>query len=204
MHITESRWLEVLTYCGVRAGTAARWAPVFEKHIQPSGFSEGLREIDDFVGQILHESTRLEKLVENLNYSAQRLTQVWPGRFPSLASALPVAWSPEGLAERVYGGRMGNDKPGDGFKYRGRGVIMVTGKANYQLLQELTSEPLVDFPVMLENPDIALRCALLWWEDRVPDSAIDAIERVTKAVNGGRIGLADRLAITDKAGDALA
>lgn len=204
MHITESRWLEVLTYCGVRAGTAVKWATFWERHVQPAAFSQGARELDDFVGQVLHETAMLEHLVENLNYSAQRLTEVWPKRFPSLASATPVAWNPEALAERAYGGRLGNTVRGDAFKYRGRGIPMVTGKTNYQLLQDLTSEPLVDFPVMLENPDIALRCGVLWWEGKVPDSAIDSVERVTRAVQGGQQELERRAHLTDKAKVALA
>lgn len=204
MHITEARWLEVLTYCGVRALTAARWAPIFVRHVQPSGFSQGARELDDFVGQVLHETAMLERLVEDLSYSAQRLTEVWPKRFPSLASATPVAWNPEGLAERAYGGRLGNTARGDGFKYRGRGIPMVTGKTNYQLLQDLTGEPLVDFPVLLEDPDTALRCGVLWWEGKVPDSAIDSVERVTRAVQGGQQELDRRAHLTGRAKVALA
>lgn len=204
MHISEAKWLEVLTFCGVGILTAAKWAPLFEQHIQPDRFSLRERELDDFVAQVLHETGRLEKLRESLNYSAQRLTEVWPSRFPTLASAIPCAWSPYNLAERVYGGRMGNTQPGDGFKYLGRGIPMVTGKANYALLEELTGEPLVDFPVLLENPDLALRCAVLWWERRVPDGAIDSIERVTRAVQGGQLALDDRRALTEKAGKALA
>lgn len=199
MIITAARWLEVLTYCGVRAITAAKWAPIFEEYIQPNKFSLGIREIDDFVGQVLHETAMLEKLVEDLNYSAQRLIEVWPTRFHGLSEAIPYAMNPEWLAEKVYGKRLGNTSPGDGFKYRGRGIPMVTGKANYQLLQELTAEPLVDFPVLLENPRIALQCGLLWWENKVPDDAIDTIWRVTRAVQGGQQELDRRAALTGKA-----
>jgi putative chitinase len=204
VQISEPRWLEVLTFCGVRVLTAARWAPLFERHIQPDRFSQGKRELDDFVGQVLHETGRLERLVEELSYSSQRLTEVWPSRFPTLASAVPCAWAPEKLAERVYGGRMGNTKPGDGFKYRGRGIPMVTGHDNYALLQSLTALPLVDFPVLLEHPATALHCALLWWERKVPDSAIDSIERTTRAVQGGQLALTDRRELTTKAAKALA
>lgn len=205
MRISESAWLEVLTFCGVRAIVAVKWAPLFERWVQPEHFSRGLDEIDDFVGQVLHETQRLTKLVENLNYSAQRLTEVWPGRFPTLASAIPCSYAPEVLAERVYGGRMGNvPRSGDAFKYRGRGIPMVTGRDNYALLQQLTALPLLDFPVLLENPATALNCAVLWWEKRVPDSAIDSIERVTRAVQGGQLGLAERRELTNKASEALA
>jgi putative chitinase len=203
--ISAARWVEVLTYCGVRALVAAQWGPLFERHIQKESFNLGDRELDDFVGQVLHETARLEHLEENLNYRPDRLMAVWPARFPSLASAMPYAYNPEALANRVYGNRveLGNVEEGDGFKYRGRGIPMVTGRANYALLERLTGEPLVDFPVMLTNPDIALRCAVLWWERKVPDSAIDTIERVTRAVNGGTVGIADRRWLTAKAAEVL-
>jgi len=202
-HISEARWLEVLTYCGVAARTALAWAPLFERHVQPGRFSQGSREIDDFVGQMLHETSRLEHIEENLNYRAARLTEVWPSRFPTVESAAPYAMNPVALAEKSYGGRIGNDEPGDGFKYRGRGIPMVTGKANYALLERLLGLPLVADPDLLRDPETALRCGVEWWEDRVPDSAIDSLERVTRAVQGGQLGLSDRRNLTERARKAL-
>lgn len=79
-----------------------------------------------------HETgARFAPVEENLNYSAKRLTQVWPSRFPSLAAATPYANNPQKLANKVYGGRMGNDGPDDGWRYRGRGFVQVTGRDNY-------------------------------------------------------------------------
>lgn len=204
IHLDAARWLAILMHCEVAKATAATWAPLFEQHVQPDRFSLGLREIDDFVAQVLHETSRLEHLVENLNYRAERLVQVWPSRFPDLARAAPYQWRPEALANFVYGGRMGNDHEGDGFKYLGRGIPMVTGKANYQMLQDLTGLPLVDYPSMLAQPENALRCAVLWWEKKVPDAAIDTLERVTRAVNGGLVGIEDRRLLARKAAEALA
>lgn len=203
--IAAARWLEVLTYCGVRALTAATWAPLFERYVQPDRFDLGFQEIDDFVGQVLFETAQLEHLEENLNYRPERLCQVWPERFRGLADAMPYAYNPEALAEKVYGRRpdLGNDAPGDGFKYIGRGIPMVTGKANYAMLEGLTHQPLVDFPVMLRNPDIALQCAILWWEEKVPDSAINTIERVTRAVQGGQLGLSERKRLQERAAQKL-
>lgn len=205
MLIDQARWLEVLTFCGVRALTAARWAPVFEKHVQPEKFSLGLREIDDFVGQVLHETQRLEHLEENLNYRAQRLCEVWPKRFIGIAAAIPYEYNPQALAEKVYGMRadLGNMKAGDGWKYRGMGIPHITGKGNYALLEKLTGLPLVEKPDLLTEPDAAMRCGVLWWEKRVPDSAIDTLERVSRAVNGGVNGLQDRRLLTNKAKEAL-
>ena len=204
-HIDVPRWLEVLIHCRVKPAVAVQWAPLFERHVQPDRFSLGLRELNDFVGQVLHETWLLTKLRESLSYSAQRLTQVWPRRFPTLQQAAACAWSPEKLAERVYGMRadLGNTQRGDGFRYLGRGIPMVTGRANYQLLQDLTDEPLIDQPERLERPDVALRCGVLWWEKRVPDAAIDSLERVTRAVQGGQEALEQRRELTAAAGQAI-
>lgn len=199
-----ARWLQVLLHCGVAKYTALEWAPLFVLHVQPDRFSLGARELDDFVAQVLHETGRLEHLTENLNYRATRLMEVWPKRFPTLAKAALYQYRPEALANFVYGGRMGNNCEGDGFKYLGRGIPMVTGKANYRLLQDLTGLPLVDYPSMLSQPEVALRCAVLWWEKKVPDEAIDTLERVSRAVNGGTTGLEDRRMLARKAAEALA
>jgi putative chitinase len=197
-------WLKLLTTCGVRAVTAARWAPIFTRLVKPEAFSLGTRELDDWLGQVLHESGRLERLVENLNYTAPRLREVWPARFPDAASAAACAGNPQALAERVYGGRLGNVRPGDSFRYRGRGLIQVTGLANYAALGRYMGLPLVDHPELLEQPDNALLGAIAWWEGNVPDAFIGDIQRVTRAVNGGQEGLADRVALTQRAQQGLA
>lgn len=204
MNITASQWLKVLCHCDVHFTTAVAWSKVFETRVQPELFNLGVRELDDFVGQTLHETGLLEHLEENLNYSAQRMHDVWPGRFPTVASALPYQWKPQLLAEKTYGGRLGNVDPGDGWKYRGGGIPMVTGKANYALLQKLTGLPLLEQPELIRQPDGAMRCGVLWWEGRIPDEAIDSVEKVTRAVQGAQLGLADRAQLTAKAGRALA
>lgn len=79
-----------------------------------------------------HETgARFAPVEENLNYSAKRLTQVWPSRFPSIAVSTPYANNPQKLANKVYGGRMGNTQPGDGFRFIGRGFVQITGRDNY-------------------------------------------------------------------------
>lgn len=203
-HVDAANWLRVLATCGVQAAQAVVWAPLFERHVQADRFSLGRDEMDDFVGQVLVETGNLKHLVEDLNYGAQRLTEVWPRRFPSVRDAIPYAWNPQALAERAYGRRLGNKEPGDAFAYRGRGIPMITGKANYQLLEELTGLPLVAFPDLLADPDVALRCGIEWWERRVPDAAINTVERVTRAVQGGQLALEDRRRKTDAADRALA
>ena len=91
-----------------------------------------LRHLAYILATAYHETGgKMQPLQENLNYSMNRLVQVWPKRFPTLASAKPYANNPEALANKVYGGRMGNVKPGDGWQYRGRGLVQITGRANY-------------------------------------------------------------------------
>jgi len=199
-----SQWLNSLLHCQVRISVASAWAPVFARQVGEHTFSQGDAEIDDFLGQILHESNGLTEFTENLNYSAARLCQVWPKRFPTLADARPYANNPEALANRVYGGRMGNTQPGDGWRYRGRTPIQITGKVNYRLMSDLMGIDLVRQPELLEQPDYALKAAILWWEATIPDSLIGDPEKITERVNGGLIGLTDREHRADLAQAALA
>lgn len=93
-----------------------------------------LRHLAYILATIAHETgQKMQPIEENLNYSAKRLTEVWPKRFPTLASAKPYASNPKALAGKVYGGRkeLGNTQPGDGWRYRGRGLPQITGRANY-------------------------------------------------------------------------
>lgn len=199
-----SQWLFILLRCQVKPAIAAEWSEVFARQVHDDTFNLGDAELDDFLGQILHESGGLTQFTENLHYSAERLCQVWPKRFPTLADARPFAYNPEALANRVYGGRMGNTQPGDGWKYRGRTPIQLTGKDGYRHVGDLMDVDLVRQPELLSQADYALKAAILWWEDRIPDSLIGDPEKVTRRVNGGLIGLTDRAHLTGLAGEALA
>ena len=198
--ITTDRWISILRDLGVKTVTAARWAPHFRVEVQPSAFSLGAGEIDDFVAQVLHESGRLERMEECLSYSsAARIRAIWPTRFPTDASAAPFVRNPKGLADKVYGGRMGNTNPGDGWIYRGSGPIQVTGRANFAALEAATGLPLIDNPDLLRRPcATALKVCIAWWEGNVPDCVMGDKVRVRRAVNGGTIGLDEVAALTDK------
>ena len=200
---TAPDWYAILIACQVRPIVAANWAQVFADVIQPDSFSAGDAEIDDFLGQVLHESAGLTRLSENLNYSAERLCAVWPKRFPTIADARPYANNPEALANKVYGGRMGNTDIGDGWRYRGRGILQVTGKANYQFVGDLVGQDMVDLPELMEQPHYALEACIAWWENKIPDSVLKDPERVTEIVNGGHMGLKDRIDLTALATKAL-
>jgi putative chitinase len=194
-------WIEVLHKLGVRGETAGRWADAFAKQVTPAAFSKGEAEIPEFLGQILHESAMLEHAEENLRYSAKRLTEVWPSRFKTLAQAQAYANNPPALANRVYGMRadLGNDQPGDGYKYRGRTFLQITGKANYRQTGQALKVDLVNNPDLLAQPEFALRAAIAWWERNIPDSLIGNVDAISRRVNGGTVGIAQREGLTNLA-----
>jgi len=201
---TAHDWYDILIACQVKPHVAAEWSEVFADVVKPDSFSAGDEDLSAFLGQILHESDGLTRLEENLSYSAERLTVVWPNRFPTKADAQPYARNPEALANRVYGGRMGNTDPGDGWKYRGRGPLQVTGRDNYRSVGGIVGQDLESMPELLEQPRFALEACIAWWEDRIPDELLGAPEKTTRRVNGGLIGLAHREELTAAAREALA
>src|SRR6185295_14923476 len=103
-----------------------------EQALKTSGILDGLTRLQYFLAQLGHESNGLTNREENLNYSASRLMEIWPSRFPTLDVAQQYDHAPEKLANFVYGGRMGNNSNGDGFRYRGRGYIQLTGRETYR------------------------------------------------------------------------
>lgn len=191
---TADTWNALLVRLGVGKPTAAAWAPVCADELRRSKFSAGDRDLIAFLPQILHESSMLEKMQENLNYkTAERLCEIWPSRFPTVESARPYVRQPELLANKVYGGRMGNTAPGDGWLYRGRSPIGITGKDNYIMVGDLMGQDLLNMPHLLEQPRFAMEACVKWWEGKVPDSALADTVRVSRIVNGGTIGIKERI-----------
>lgn len=174
----------------------------FEKY----GINTRLR-ISSFLAQVGHESGRLSQVVENLNYSADALRRTWPSRFMS-ELAMQVARQPERIANIVYGGRMGNLEPGDGWKYRGRGLIQITGRDNYAACSKALfgDDRLLRNPELLEQPEWACMSAAWFWDSRGLNSLAGKgdIVGVTKKINGGTNGLEDRKALYEKALKVLA
>jgi len=148
-----------------------------------------------FMAQLAHESGGFKRLVENLNYSADALLRTWPSRFTP-ESAKACARQPEKIANTVYAGRLGNDQPGDGWRYRGRGYIQLTGKANYaEFSQRLFGDDrLVRDPHQAAEPGTAIRLAGAFWVAKGLNTLadLDDIEAITRRINGGLHGLADR------------
>ena len=155
-----------------------------------------------FLAQLGHESGGLTVEAENMNYSARRLMQVWPRRFPTLASARPYAHNPEKLGNYVYANRMGNGPPesGDGFKYRGRGYIQITGRDGYKEVGAIADLGLVGNPDLAFKPSQALlvACSFWEWKNLNPLCDLGDFVRVTRRINGGTNGMADRRAWLDK------
>ena len=162
-----------------------------------------------FVAQCFHESAGFTRLEENLNYSLDRLCEVWPSRFVTRdtksqtmpnAAARACARNPKQLANSVYASRMGNgdQASGDGWNYRGRGWIMVTGASSYAALSKATG---MDF---VNNPDLAcqhLGAATIsagYWKLNNLNALADKAQyqELSRRINGGSIGMAERLNLT--------
>jgi putative chitinase len=149
-----------------------------------------------FIGQCAHESGNFKTLQENLNYSAKGLHATWPSRFASEEAAQPFHRNPEKIANKVYSGRMGNTDEGDGWKYRGRGLIQLTGKDNYRLASDALGVDFVANPDLVLTKENAALTAAWYWNKRGLNKEADAKDftGMTKKINGGTIGLADRVA----------
>ncbi len=154
-----------------------------------------------FIGQCAVESANFTRLQENLNYSAQRLTQVWPSRFPNINMAESYAHNPEKLADFVYAGRMGNLQDGDGWKFHGRGLIQLTGRENYANCGSGIGVDLIDNPDLLLTPKYAALSAGWFWNKKGLNALADSQEygAMTRRINGGLTGLDERIAKITKA-----
>ncbi len=153
-----------------------------------------------FIAQCAHESGGFRALKENLNYKAVTLRKIFPKYFPDDATANHYASLPnkqEAIANRVYGGRMGNgpEASGDGFRYCGRGLIQLTGKQNYQNFADSIETLVEDIPEFLATFEGAVQSACWFWEANNLNQWADKgdILTLTKRINGGTIGLEDRI-----------
>lgn len=148
-----------------------------------------------FAAQAAHESAGFSQLVENLNYSAKGLRATWPSRF-TLATAQAFARKPEQIANKVYAGRLGNGDTlsGDGWRYRGRGIFQVTGRANYRVYGQAIGLDIEANPDLAAGPVAAARLALAYWTRNALNALADrdALRDITRRINGGLIGIDDR------------
>jgi putative chitinase len=150
-----------------------------------------------FLAQCAHESGGFVFLKENLNYKAASLRRVFPKYFPDDAIAAQYAGKGEMIANRVYANRMGNgdEASGDGFRYCGRGLIQLTGKNNYTFFAGSLDIPVEEASEYLQTFEGAVQSACFFWEQNKLNQWADAgdILTLTKRINGGTIGLEDRI-----------
>lgn len=158
-----------------------------------------------FVGQLSHESNWFRYLEENLNYSANGLISIWGSRFPDMAIAEQYARNPQKIANKVYGGRMGNTEEGDGWKFHGRGLIQLTGRENYKRCGDALGTDLTANPELLLTEKYACLSAGWFWNRKALNELADKsdYEGITKRINGGMTGLMDRVYKTKKVFEVL-
>ncbi len=154
------------------------------------------RELANLMAQVSQESGGLTQVEESFRYSGG--LQTVPVKAARESPDGPAAHreamngNPEPLAELMYGGRMGNDQPGDGYKYRGRGYIQLTGHDNYEAMGNALGMDLVNHPELAATPEGATRTALKFWQDNIPAEAREDVRRATHVINKGDVGLHER------------
>jgi putative chitinase len=165
--------------------------------------------IASFLAQTGYESGQYNDLEENLHYTAARLVKVWPKRFPNVTFAAAYVDNPEKLANMVYANRIGNGdlQSGDGFRYRGRGLIQLTGRSNYAAASKAIGADLSGNPDLLLQPQAASMSAAWFWQtrglneladDRTDDNDLADFTEITRRINGGTIGVNDRFTLFKK------
>lgn len=206
MPITEQQLLQILPKCKPVVGL---FVPAINRAAARFKIDSRLR-LAAFIAQAGHESGQLTKLVEGLSYSAEGLMKTWPARFDAKTAA-QYARQPERIANVVYAGRMGNTQPGDGWKYRGRGLLQVTGRSGYRAAGIALGLPLEQEPELLEQAEYAAQSAAWWWKEHGLNELADAgrIQDIGSLINTGKVGrvphgAAERKALYDLALKVLA
>lgn len=202
---TLDEYVDLLTLLGVRTPTAIKWSAVFMDTIHEYTFSKGPSEFARFLPQILHESAKLEHLIENLDYREARIRQLaqaspvgsrWRSLLPRAAQ---LAHNPRALANALYCNRYGNgsEESDDGWNFRGRSPLQITFRGNYAELGEIMGQDLTVLPGLLEQPHYALEGCILHWEHRVPDNILGDDLKERLKINGGRFGLKETTELAD-------
>ncbi|MCL2829441.1 MAG: glycoside hydrolase family 19 protein [Betaproteobacteria bacterium] len=156
------------------------------------------RRVACFLGQLGHECPRFRSTHEDLHYSADRLRNVWPRHFPDQYIAEAYAFSPVKIGNRAYANRMGNgdEASGDGYRFRGRGYLQLTGRENYAAASAALfgDARLLDAPDLAIEPETAARVAAWFWTRSNCNALADALalSAITRAINGGMNGYDDR------------
>lgn len=193
--------VDALSALGVPRADADKWMPWLNMAMDKYGIDTPVRQAM-FLSQLAHESGNFRHVVENLNYSAEALQRVFGRHFPTPEIAQAYARQPERIANRAYANRMGNgdEASGDGWRYRGRGLIQLTGKDNYSRYAAHTGVNVVADPDLVATPEYAADSAGWFWSANRLNQLADTgdVRAVTRRINGGFNGLADREAKYDK------
>ena len=197
--ITEENFTKIIP--DVNWDYAKKYVGFFETVLPKYKIDTPLRKAH-FLAQITHESGGFKYTVENLNYSAKALYNVFRKHFPTLEAATAYARQPEKIASKVYANRMenGDEASKDGWTYRGRGLIQLTGKHNYRLFSAASGEDVIANPDLLASPQWALASACWFWDMRKLNAYADDddIHMITKRINGGVNGLENRQHFLDE------
>lgn len=204
MNISESQIRRIMPKA--KNDNVQQFVKVFNQYSDAFGLTTKTR-VCHFLGQVAWESGELSSVVENLNYSLDGLLKTFPKYFKTRFDAAAYARKPVQIANKVYANRMGNgsEQSGDGWRYRGRGLIQLTGKNNYKAYQNsgLCNGNLVEHPEWLAQYPGALKSAMWFWmannlneiADKDDGSKIkgdEIVKQITKRINGGYNGLAQR------------
>lgn len=153
-------------------------------------------EFEEFLANVAQESGEFAHKTENMYYQAQTIVKVWPSRFPNLAAAMPYAKQPEKLANNVYHGRMGNNQPGDGWRFRGGGFIGLTGRETYTKYAAYLKKPVEETADLVRTTDRYALDSAFWFfyvlKGLRDESERDEFVGIVKSINGGLIGFKDR------------
>jgi putative chitinase len=172
------------------------WVDALNETFQRFDISTPARQAA-FIGQCGHECANFRILEENLNYRAETLMKLWKSRFPTIEIANEYARNPKKIANKVYSSRMGNrdEASGDGYRFRGRGCIQLTGHANYFHAGQACGEDFVMQPDLVATPRYAAMTAGWFWNTHKLNQYADSqdYKTLTKKINGGFIGLEDRV-----------
>lgn len=183
-----------------------KWLEPLKETFERYGIDTPIRQAS-FIGQCGHECANFKILEENLNYRAETLMRIWPKRFPTLEFAKQYEKNPKKIANSVYANRMGNrdEASGDGYRFRGRGCLQTTGSANYFHAGKALGVDLIMEPDLLATPKYAALAAGFFWYTHKLNELADQRDflRMTKKINGGTIGLQDRINHINHAFDVL-
>ena len=193
----EVHWGAALQAVAPRLSDADRadWVAILDDKLCQAGIT-GPRCVAAFLGQCALESAGFQILEEDLSYSAARLCVVWPGRFPDLDVAEACAFQPEALANDVYANRMGNGDPasGDGWQFRGRGLIQITGRTAYERFAGAMNMTLDQAVAYAATRAGAADSAIWFWSNNDINELARAwlLGPMTRKINGGMQGAAER------------